>query len=1059
MLRLMAWLNEHYVHSLKVLLGVAAGVTLSMLPTALPKMKWASRIPAVITAVAGSAATLLGVLLLIAKLRRPDDLRHLPWLAPGATLVAGSVLCVTAWFLYRAYLRKARQHLQPLIDAALRAAGQPQRPADKQEYIDARTSEGNSVVKELIAAARRRRRPTRLTLLVGAAGAGKSATLREVAARCQAVWADGRAKPVIPVYLDFTDADVLPRDQPLKDYLLAALTGNAQLAAQFVEDWSTSRARATWLIMLDHLDRRFPEQQATPQFTEFVAALDDFLATNRNVRIILSARRMPPLGHGAVVQIREFDRAQRDRFLELRGVSPGYQPTLASEKSFRQYAGNPGWLEFVCPSLMQRPGMVLDNFYEVMQAAVEQRLPTEDSPATGRSRQLAHLVAECAASYLSKAVPPQYAAAREQVIEYIQGRLGESREAIGGALEFLTDHNLMRSWRTHSALGMLAFDHDALLDYFAIARIRQDPAATDVSGLLTDGRQFTVAASVLQHGSAELVDEMLQESVTLLERHMPQPQAPVVTINELLRKTGLSERPMPARAMVIPRWPAVYMVLNVLSAGAQNHDAMLPETIHELADFYVASALVDSTPSAQREMTEVQNLLSVDVAAAVCSKGLRSSSEQLVSTTVDGAISRKEIVDLLSLGNRLRLMLALAAAGLDNSARHDVDKDFSRRLRFAAATGVVTAWLFAIVFGLTSLGELAVHPQSWGTYGLGIILSGVLAGGVVCARKTSRGRKAALERGVVLPYVVYVALACIGSLWLLNTALVFFTLHWGGLLSSIVFTGATLWPVCALYYLAAEAKPVQDGWRVPFVVFAPLVFETLKLYTPSQRHFLPTKRSVFGVIVLMLGLSSLLTIGVVNQKGWHVHGLSYAANTQLRSVLEWVAGITLCASMVVLPFADRLHDRRWYRRWIPPHAGLATDEMLAWLRTQRSPYGLIRVLIDCQRRLPPEARAKAIPVMEDFWRCLKWVQDQNIKRTSPIPADLWATLPLMATDGFANWLKSYDRRHPGRLTALSRRYYERLNKALASLNSHDGPLAKTLLSPAGESVREDPAHA
>src|SRR6266702_4194500 len=131
MIHLWAWLDAHYVSAFKWLLGAAGTVAISMLSTALPKAKLTTRTPAVIAAVCGAVGALLGATVLLAKLLRPHYLGHLPWLAPAATLVAGAVLFATAWFLHLIYLRRTRQWLQPMVEAALRTIDHhPWRPTD-----------------------------------------------------------------------------------------------------------------------------------------------------------------------------------------------------------------------------------------------------------------------------------------------------------------------------------------------------------------------------------------------------------------------------------------------------------------------------------------------------------------------------------------------------------------------------------------------------------------------------------------------------------------------------------------------------------------------------------------------------------------------------------------------------------------------------------------------------------------------------------------------------------------------------------------------------------------
>jgi hypothetical protein len=1039
MIRLWTWLDEHSVTSLRWLLAVVGTLTVSVLSTALPKLKLTTRIPAVIAATAGSVAVFFGALLLIAKLLRPHYLQHLPWLTATATLVAGVVLCTAALFLRRIYLRRTRQRLQPMAYAAFRTIEQLQRSTNKNEYIESRTPRGRLVAEELVKAARRRH-TTRLILLVGLSGAGKSATLAEIACRCQAAWHEEQVKPVFPIYFDLADTGGSLGRKPLRDFLLTELTTNTQLADQFSETWSSARPDATWLLIFDHLDLPFPNQEGDPQFKGFIESINDLLATSKNICIILADRQLPTMARASIVEIAPFNKRQRDRFLELRGVSAAYQATLSSEKVFRQYVGNPGWLDFISPSLLQRPGLVLDTFYDVMQTAMAQLLSEDNSAVSVQMRSIIN-TAQHAAAYFSTHNQRQGSATKEGITKYIEDKLAEDRETIEGALEFLRRKRIIRLWNAANGVALLSFKHDSIQDYFTVSRLREDPSTLTEIGLLTDARWFTVAVSALQHGPTEMVAEIIRESVRSLEEYRPPPQAAELAINSLLKEMGLPERPITSHAAAITRWPtAVYRVLTIVNAGSQYSASMIPVTIHDLADFHVANAAGSSTPVTQAQMTEIQHLLSADVAAAVCSKGLSSSSGQLVNATLNEIVSRSEIADLLSLRNRLRLMLALAVRGLDSSARHDANPDFALRLRLASNTGVIASWLFSVLFGLIPLAQIAANPPAWSSYSLEIAFAAGIAGGVVLARKTDWGVKGALGHGVALPYGAFAILAVLGGLGLISLALEFVALNWAGLLSSIVFVGALLWPVCALYYLAAEEKPIQDRWKIPFFALMPFIFQSLKLYEPGQQRLLPTKRTVVGWTLTLIAAGSIILLGAVNQKGWHIKGISSAASTRLRLLLDWGAGIAFGLCIIALPVADWLHDWRWPRQWIPPISGVTNDEILEWLGSQRTPYGFLRVAIELQHRLPPEARTKAVPLLEDVWRCLEWVRSLDIKKRTVIATSSWASLPQLATDGLANWLRGYDRQHPGRLSKIVRRDHGRLGEVLVSMNAlEEGP--------------------
>jgi hypothetical protein len=1036
---ILSWLATHYVGVGRYVASAVGAVLVALLSTALPQLRLSSRIPARLAIAGGSLVLVLGVLVGAAKLTWPNELRRMSWLGPAITCALGLGLLAAAWGLRKLYRHRWRQRLQPMMEAALRTADRARRAGDHYQYADLRTHSGRLVVEELIAETRRRR-PTAATLLVGPAGAGKTEVLLEVAARCRSAWEEGSRLEVIPVYVDLARVGDRLSQMSFRDVLLRELTSDAELSRVLTETWGSPRPDVTWLFMLDNCETLFMDQSQDTWIEGSLNDLRDFLALNpRILRAVLTGRHVPVLEGIVRIGISPLSDRARDHFLTTRGVTPAWQATLKSEKSFRQYLGNPGWLSLVSAYLLQRPGMVVDNFYELMANLISHTLSTKRAAADTQRLDHMRMIAELIALFFMTQTSSDTPIRKSDVTEYLFSHFDDTPGEIGTVLSQLASHGLIRWWSRPSGSGQhieyIEFMYDAIQDYFAARRLIHDSSPIVIATLLTDARWSTIAISLVQHGPDDLVAQIIATAREILNAYKPQPQAATMVINKLLKSMQLPERSIEQTEGVKPRWPsAVYRVLHILDAGSQRRlTSLIPPDICELADFFIADAVPGATPDEHVQMLDVQNLAHTDVAAAACAVGLRSSSGALVHAALTHAATRHEVVDALALKDQIRLLLAIATIGLDSRVLRDGNTDFAKRLRLASTTGVVTAWLFAIFFGFVALLELASHFHTWNAALFEIGLAVIVAGGLILARKNDWMMRNALARGVQWPYILLILFTGFGCFGLISIILGVLTGNFASL-AGVPWAGTLLWPASALYYLAVNTRPEMRNWRFPFII---VVFPAWKSLTSgrSLQTTLPSKRRILEWVLGGVTLAAAVTFVEMRQKNVHFHGMSRGADHRLHVILAWLAGITFAVSIGALPVADMVHDRRVIRRWIPPTTSTPKDvDILGWLDKMRSTRGTIRMLVAVERRLPIVSGSDAAQLLADLCRALGWVQRLNIKGKKPIADHLWATMPQTSTIELVGWLKAYDRRHPGGLATIARRHEHRLADYLLKIN-------------------------
>ena len=177
---------------------------------------------------------------------------------------------------------------------------------------------------------------------------------------------------------------------------------------------------------------------------------------------------------------------------------------------------------------------------------------------------------------------------------------------------------------------------------------------------------------------------------------------------------------------------------------------------------------------------------------------------------------------------------------------------------------------------------------------------------------------------------------------------------------------------------------------------------------------MPSKRTLGGVVVLIIFLADVFALSVIVKRGWHLPTGFPDHHRDLEIGLKWLAWIILGCCFVILPVIDSLHDVKWVRRWTPP-ARAADKDFISWLTQVRTTRGTISLLSAMERRLPVKEAQGVAGAISDFYRTLAMVSTLD-RKTRPVITDatLRAIGPLQ-TPGIGERLKTYDRKHPRRL--------------------------------------------
>ena len=1044
MTEILRWVAAHYVGVGLYLLGVGIALLVAALGAALPVVGLTSRWPRWLAACAGLLLVLFGIALAAAKLAWASPLRQVSWLGPSVMTAFGLILMGTAWALERKSRQRTREHLRPMIDAAWRGIESRSGQVRGTKDVVLTTPDGRRVNREL-ASMISRRRLTQIVMLTGPAGAGKTTTLVDLAGYCHATWVERRGRAFIPVYVDLADFAREPSRISLRDFIMRELGQDEDLNQSFAAAWRDTRPGAIWVFLFDNVDRVLARWPADQRSYSWANELADFMGANgRSSRAVVAGYSMANIPNGIRVEIAPVSRRSRSNFLMAQGVAAAQRDALSFEKTFRQYAANLAWLDMVSAYLATRTGDGPESFHDLMAKCVDQKMSSTGSGSIDAAEEQIHKIAQAVAIRLCGYQNMNDSNVRSELVQDIAQGEGYPAGVVDAALSTLASHGLMSAYLDMDGHERLQFSHESIQAFFASSRLLQaDPATLGLEIILADRRWPTIAISLLENGGKEMVAGLIAAAERILSQFGQAPAAPAETmINRFLRAAQIPERDSASLEDVPPSSPALaYAVLRILDAGLQRQALLIPDTLREETDRLAAWAFPNSRRQEQEQIIEIQNLAHADVAAATCAAGLRSASGLLVRAAAAQITTRYHLLDLLTLRDRMRFALAVSLMGLDPWTAQHVSPAFRDRLRFMSYTSVVTASLFIMIFGLPGVIGTIANPSTWKGGVLEIAIVMALIAAIVAARRSDWGISRLMAGGIKGPFYVAVFLAAAGAFGLISEIT--------GVLSGrfpdplgLLAAGTFLWPLSALYYLAIESSPTLARWAFPFAVVLQPAWTLLRT-RGSGVIAVPSRRTLGGIVVLVLWIADVAVLWVILKKGWHFPGLPLSAHRGLYLGLKVLAWLTLAVCTFVLPVLDWLHDARWLRQWMPS-ARASNEDVVSWFTQLRTTHGTVNMISAVERRLPTVAAQGAVDSLTDLCRVFEVLNSTRTKKGRTETQETLDTAAPLLTPGLEEFLKTYNGKNSGRLRKLARRHEKRLEEYLSavkqSLDAADHPL-------------------
>jgi hypothetical protein len=635
--------------------------------------------------------------------------------------------------------------------------------ANVDVFVGPHLTDGKPAVATLMRQVRRLK-GDRILLLTGPSGAGKTSVLSQVATECARRWRR-RRRPVTPVYVDLA-AYVAQPVRPLRDYLAQTVTTDGDLRDRLLQAWRPG-GRMIWLFLFDNLNGA----PAGAGAGKLVGEIEDFLAIRgKRAKAIVAAGPEHSLPGLATAAIAPLTYGMQKRLLAAYPQLVDALPRWSTNKSFRPYLANPGWLVLL-RGTPPRPGTDASSWslYVLMTELVDRRLRAAGSVIGGADDEPLDRLAE-----LLSATPSH--AADVATVRRVVGADSLAR--------------LQRAQLVGDDHGSIRFVHPSIMVYLLARRALQGDGQIGTS-TLQDGPWF-VPVSVLVLGFPLDAAEV--------SHFVGRAQAEVTALNAKLPSAA-----QPPSADLSREITRTVDTLRAIDAGLQYQPELVPPELTR-----ETRVLLEKLGS-PRAWSDLSDALSAKDAAADFESQVRSRSGFAVERAAGRLATTPGAVELISIESRTRLMLLAALGGPD---RFDVGPIRDRRLQLAASAGTAVAATFAATYGLSAAGQLLAIREAWPIQVVELIVVLSFSGAVIAARRYTAARRWLFAHTDFL-MGLWGALALIGTV--LGVTLILIALAaFSNNLVPLVFILLLTWPLAVLFYLATEPNPAVGRLAFPY---------------------------------------------------------------------------------------------------------------------------------------------------------------------------------------------------------------------------------------------------
>lgn len=817
--------------------------------------------------------------------------------------------------------------------------------------------------------------------LIGESGAGKTLSLRHMTLQvCQDVRRK-RHPDLIALYIDLAafshSSDTIIADDIYSYIQDAIATGNTTLSSHFTRYVREPRDRPTWTIFFDSFDVLL--QSVNPDRRDEAAR--QYLDT---IRQFLSSTG--PNFQGIVA-------CRNPRWVESLGGSVLTLVPLSRYQiaAFSQRAGLDAILKHqLLQNLRRNPGLEQTVRNPMLLGFLCDRLRQtrgSEFPST-----LDEIVSTAVAMRLesgqNSSVIDERLRAAEQIAYYLISEVGLNRtpnydDAITSLRLYDGVPHPAATVQDLVEVGIVRYDgpqiftfsHSCYQEHFTVSWLLRSWKNYDLRRVALEPQWRSAAITALQSGEAELGSALVTIFAEALADEVEVDPGVVKTVAPL---TAIDPtEPLPPMPSVSFTWPRTALrILQIITTGLRHEPKMLPSQMRSNVDRLVVSAFAAGLLLDQQQAIEVSAMSTAKVALWAAKRALASPSRWLQRAATRQLVVAPHLFALLEPETRI---ISISIAVSDPVV---FDQAFDKSNETATLSGTLAGVLRDLVrVGKVTAWVLAIYS---------------LKGLIIDFTSIPEWHRHGLPAGVVFwPLLITIATLYLGC--------------WTGRRRGPEFLSSSV--AAALIFIAVIAA--IGG-----------IIELIAAVILTVTHASPSAISD-GIAAYALT--------------WPISMVARILEAPSPMPRDWAFPQFPAAKMGIAQLSFRCREYLQRKRGaskrrfgnVPPELIL---ERLDGARTTAETEQVLRNIAAG----PLGPKAASVNELRDLARALEWVNRMvPAGTTTSIPPGVWDLGPDFSSPKFGDWLRRFDKRHPGRLSWLARSHREEIAQALDRADSQN----------------------
>ena len=512
------------------------------------------------------------------------------------------------------------------------------------------------------------------------------------------------------------------------------------------------------------------------------------------------------------------------------------------------------------------------------------------------------------------------------------------------------------------------FTHSCYQDHFAASWLLRSWKNYDLRLIATEPRWRSAAIAALQNGPVEFRHAVVTKFAEILSNEAEMNPGVIEAVASL---TAIDlKEPLPSRPSFSFIWPPIALrILQMITDSLRHEPEGLPPGLRSDADRMIVSAFGVGLLLDQQQAIEVSAAATPEVALWAAERALASPSAWLKRTAARQLVVAPHAFVLLRAQSRI---MAIGAALCDFVV---IDRAFCKPSEATTFAKTLTG----IIRDFVTIGQVT----SWilALYSFKCLISDLAS--------IPQWRHSGIPPGLAF---------------------------WSALIAAAVLF------LCCWTGRSRVSNPLKYAFGICLSIIA------------GAAAIVGIAKFIVAIIFLMLGpFQSAVADGVAAYiLTWPVAIVARVSIGPSPTPWDW-AFPQIPAIRIGVASLSQMYKENFRRRPIASSGLVGSDDgaaILALLDKARSQAETLRVLKDIAGALPGVDMDSA-NVLQDLARALEWVDRMVPANTrAAIPPGVWDVGPTFSSSTFTDWLRQFDKRHPGRLCWLAAQHREEVAQAL-----------------------------